>query len=93
MHTKRLLHYSDTYIPKTAIIMPALKFDLVARHAESTLHELVSRQNHRLMRRNWPSENVGVMLVFCLVFVIFIGLIALFVQKRMVKRRAMRQNV
>jgi hypothetical protein len=51
---------------------------------------LVTRDDalHQLARRNWPSENRGVMVVFCIVFVVAFGLAALFLYRRIIARRA-----
>ncbi|PGG98112.1 hypothetical protein AJ80_09584 [Polytolypa hystricis UAMH7299] len=44
---------------------------------------------HQLAKRdNWASNNVGVVLVFCIVFIVFVGLISLVVYRRMMARRA-----
>ncbi|PGH03609.1 hypothetical protein AJ79_07338 [Helicocarpus griseus UAMH5409] len=41
-------------------------------------------------RSNWAGENAGVMLVFCLLFVIGVGLIVLFIYRWMMGRKAAR---
>ena len=48
--------------------------------------------HHTLVRRksNWASHNVGVTLVFCIVFIIASGLIGLFLYRKMLARRARR---
>jgi hypothetical protein len=48
---------------------------------ESHLHHLVKR-------RNWASENPGVILVFCIVFIVGVGIISLFVYRRWMARKA-----
>jgi hypothetical protein len=52
---------------------------------------LITRDDalHQLARRdNWPSQNRGVMVVFCIVFVVAFGLAALFLYRRIIARRA-----
>jgi hypothetical protein len=44
---------------------------------------------HQLVRRgSWPSENVGVMVVFCIVFVVAVGLLSIFLHKKFMAKRA-----
>ncbi|KAL1836558.1 hypothetical protein VTJ49DRAFT_4919 [Mycothermus thermophilus] len=43
--------------------------------------------SHLAKRSNWASENSGVVLVFCIVFVVGVGLIGLFIYKKMIARR------
>lgn len=49
-------------------------------------------QSHQLVRRgsNWASHNVGVTLVFCIVFIIASGLIGLFLYRKLLARKARR---
>jgi hypothetical protein len=42
---------------------------------------------HELGKRNWASEEAGVIVVFCIVFLVGVGLIALCVHKWLVRRR------
>jgi len=46
------------------------------------LHLLAKR------KKSWPAKNAGVMLVFCIVFVIATGLISLAVYRKILARRA-----
>jgi hypothetical protein len=62
--------------------MPAINFPLVARDSFSQLAK----------RNNWPAENAGVMVVFCVTFVVAVGLICLFIYKKMLARREKRQS-
>lgn len=39
-------------------------------------------------RDNWAAENPGVILVFCIVFVVGFGIVALFAYRRWMKRKA-----
>ena len=43
-----------------------------------------------LVRRDtgWPAKNPGPMVVFCIVFVVGAGLLALFINKKLVARKA-----
>jgi hypothetical protein len=52
-------------------------------------HSLASRDAAALVRRaaDWPSQNVGVMVVFCIVFVVASGLIWLAISKKLTARR------
>ncbi|KAG2012686.1 hypothetical protein GB937_007039 [Aspergillus fischeri] len=49
---------------------------------ESHIHHLAKR------RHNWASENPGVVLVFCIVFIVGVGIIGLFVYRRWMARKA-----
>lgn len=60
--------------------MPALDLSLVARSPF-----LVKRAD------NWASNNVGVVLVFAIVFIVAAGLISLFIYRRILARQAARQ--
>ena len=49
---------------------------------------------HRLAKRgNWASREVGVIVVFCIVFVVATGLIGLGISKYLAKRKARRSDV
>ncbi|KAK0745206.1 hypothetical protein B0T21DRAFT_251329, partial [Apiosordaria backusii] len=61
--------------------MAAINTSLVARDTYAALSK----------RSNWAAEEPGVMVVFCIVGVVGIGLIALFIYKKMVARRERRQ--
>jgi ATPase proteolipid family protein len=44
---------------------------------------------HQLIRRgNWASHNAGVVLVFCIVFIVAVGLASLFIYKKWAARKA-----
>jgi uncharacterized YccA/Bax inhibitor family protein len=51
-------------------------------------HALVSRADSVLAKRNWASENVGPMVVFCIVGTVGIFLIILWLYKCMQRRRS-----
>ncbi|PGH28349.1 hypothetical protein GX50_08913 [[Emmonsia] crescens] len=60
--------------------MPALS--LITRD-EAVYHQLTKR-------KNWAGKNAGVVLVFCIVFIIAVGLISLFVYRWNLRRKAAR---
>lgn len=62
--------------------MAAISLPVVARDTFTTLTK----------RNNWAGENAGVMVVFCVVFVVGVGLISLFIYKKMLARREKRQS-
>lgn len=62
--------------------MPAISTAVVARDTFS-----------HLAKRNWASEEPGVIVVFCIVFIVAVGLIALFIHKKLAARREKRQQV
>jgi len=55
--------------------------------ADSPLHQLVRR------KKNWAGKNVGVVLVFCIVFVIAAGLSSLYFYRKWMARKARRGAV
>jgi hypothetical protein len=58
-------------------IMPAIS--LATR--DQTMHQLVRRGN-------WASHNAGVVLVFCIVFIVAVGLASLFIYRKWAARKA-----
>ncbi|KKZ63925.1 hypothetical protein EMCG_01784 [[Emmonsia] crescens] len=60
--------------------MPALS--LITRD-EGVYHQLTKRSN-------WAGRNAGVVLVFCIVFIIAVGLISLFAYRWNLRRKAAR---
>jgi hypothetical protein len=62
--------------------MPAISLPVVARDMA-----------HIAKRSNWAGENAGVMVVFCIVFVVAVGLIALFISKKVQARKEKRAAV
>ena len=48
--------------------MPAIDKTLIAR--DDSLHQLA--------KRNWAGDNAGVVVVFCIVFIVGVGLVGLF---------------
>jgi hypothetical protein len=66
--------------------MPSLDFAVVKRDMTANFNQLVRR------KESWPHRNPGVMVVFCVVFVIAAGLIFLFFYRKMLARRARKGN-
>ncbi|KAG5953075.1 hypothetical protein E4U53_007044 [Claviceps sorghi] len=56
--------------------MAAIDTALIAREAVNTL-----------AKRNWPSENAGVMVVFCIVFVVACAIIGVSISKCLTRRK------
>jgi hypothetical protein len=61
--------------------MPAIT-SLVARDA---IHTIAKREN-------WAAQEAGVVVVFCVVFVVAVGLIALFIHKKLQARKKAREG-
>lgn len=62
--------------------MPAISNSIVTRDAIA----------HLAKRQNWAAREPGVMVVFCILGVVGIGLIFLFIHKKLAARRAKKQN-
>ncbi|KAL3959601.1 hypothetical protein ACCO45_004718 [Purpureocillium lilacinum] len=45
-----------------------------------------------LAKRNWASQEAGVIVVFCIVFIVAVGLISLWIHKILKRRKAARPN-
>jgi len=58
------------------------------------INTIVARESfsHIAKRSNWAAREAGVVLVFCIVFVVAVGLISLFVHKKLAARRAAKQT-
>jgi hypothetical protein len=61
--------------------MPAVNTAIVARDAFS-----------HIAKRNWAGQEAGVIVVFCIVFVVAVGLLALFISKKLAARKAAKQT-
>lgn len=46
-----------------------------------------------IKRSNWAGENPGVVLVFCIVFIVAVGIVSLFVYRQWMARKAKRAAV
>ena len=57
--------------------MPAIQRSVVVR---DTLNLIAKRSN-------WAGREPGVIVVFCIVFIVLVGLVALFIHKQLVARR------
>ncbi|OAA50734.1 hypothetical protein ISF_09352 [Cordyceps fumosorosea ARSEF 2679] len=53
----------------------------ITTHPGLVMHEIAKRS------KSWPAKNVGVMVVFCIVFVVAVALLAIFVSKCLKRRR------
>lgn len=62
--------------------MAAIDYTLVARDSFSTLAK----------RTNWAGKNPGVMVVFCVLFVVGVGLISLWIYRKVLARREKRAS-
>jgi predicted permease len=62
--------------------MPAINTAIVARDTFSSVAK----------RSNWAGKEAGVVVVFCIVFVVAVGLIGLFIHKKLAARKARKQN-
>ncbi|KAJ0119144.1 hypothetical protein J7T55_013380 [Diaporthe amygdali] len=67
--------------PHTNYKMPAINNALVAREAFS----------HIAKRENWAQKEAGVVVVFCIVFVVALGVLSLFISKKISAARARKQ--
>ncbi|OLN81150.1 hypothetical protein CCHL11_09536 [Colletotrichum chlorophyti] len=56
--------------------MPAIK-SIVARDAV-----------HQLAKRNWASQEAGVIVVFCIVFVVAVGILGFWISRLISRRKA-----
>lgn len=62
--------------------MPAVNTALLSREAVSNIAK----------RQNWAQQEVGVVVVFCIVGVVALGLISLFISRRVSAARARKQT-
>jgi hypothetical protein len=62
--------------------MPAIN-SIVARNQFS---QLLKREE------NWAQQEAGVVVVFCIVFIVAVGLIALWIHKKLAARKAAKQT-
>ncbi|KAK0759970.1 hypothetical protein N5P37_007046, partial [Trichoderma harzianum] len=72
-------------IPKLSAqdTMAAINKQLIATRAVSEL----------VKRKNWAAREPGVIVVFCIVFIVAVGLIGLFIHKQCAKRRASKSQI
>ncbi|KAF7519259.1 hypothetical protein PCG10_010121 [Penicillium crustosum] len=69
--------------------MAAVKIIHHTKSAYLSLHQIVERSGHK---GNWANRNRGVVLVFCIVFLVVVGIIALFAYRRMLQRKANKES-
>ena len=56
-------------------------------------HKVASPPLHEVAKRgNWADRNRGVVMVFCIVFLVAVGIIALFAYRRILKRKADKES-
>lgn len=60
--------------------MPVISNAIVARDSFS-----------HIAKRNWAGQEAGVIVVFCIVFVVAVGVIGLFIHKKIAARKAAKQ--
>ncbi|KAJ5339543.1 hypothetical protein N7452_006271 [Penicillium brevicompactum] len=65
--------------------MPAIGIESRVNGAPPSVYSVVKRGN-------WADRNRGVVLVFCIVFLVVVGVIALFAYRRMLKRKADKES-
>ncbi|OPB43633.1 hypothetical protein A0O28_0099210 [Trichoderma guizhouense] len=72
-------------IPKLSAqdTMAAINKQLIATRAVSEL----------VKRKNWAAREPGVIVVFCIVFIVAVGLLGLFIHKQCAKRRASKSQI
>lgn len=63
--------------------MPAINKAVIVRDTASLIAK----------RSNWAGREAGVVVVFCVVFVVAVGLLALFIHKKLAARKAAKQNL
>ncbi|KAJ5199730.1 hypothetical protein N7491_009472 [Penicillium cf. griseofulvum] len=68
--------------------MPPIKKVHATKSASLSLHSIVERGK----KGNWANRNRGVVLVFCIVFLVVVGVMALFAYRRMLKRKADKES-
>ncbi|MCJ1357980.1 MAG: hypothetical protein MMC33_007977 [Icmadophila ericetorum] len=58
-------------------------------------YSLISRDAHNILAKranNWAGHNPGIILVFCIVFIVAVGLISLFIYRKLLARKARQGN-
>jgi hypothetical protein len=76
-------------MPETMLIHYSALLEMAAI---STLQ--IRDAGHQLSkRRNWAGHEAGVIVVFCVVFIVATGLISLYVSRAIARRRAARSTV
>ncbi|KAJ5782322.1 hypothetical protein N7457_004096 [Penicillium paradoxum] len=69
--------------------MAAINVIYHGNSASPSLHSIVKRSGHK---GNWANRNRGVVLVFCIVFLVVVGIMALFGYRRFLKRKVEKQS-
>ncbi|KOS39501.1 hypothetical protein ACN38_g9659 [Penicillium nordicum] len=74
-------HHSDSMAP--------VKIIHRTKSPSLSLYQIVERSGHK---GNWANRNRGVVLVFCIVFLVVVGVMALFAYRRMLQRKAKKES-
>ncbi|KAJ6139908.1 hypothetical protein N7471_006394 [Penicillium samsonianum] len=69
--------------------MAAIRIIHHTKSASLSLHSIAERSGKK---GNWANRNRGVVLVFCIVFLVVVGIMALFAYRRMLKRKADKES-
>lgn len=81
-----LVHnHTNSYIPANLSTPQSKMAALIPLSARPAVHALLSKRE-----KSWPAREAGVMVVFCVVFVVASGLLALCISRSIAKRRAAR---
>ena len=70
--------------------MPAVDYSLIVRDVSNILIRQTTPSTRP--RHNWAYRNPGIVLVFCIVFIVATGLIALFLYRKILARKARSGN-
>ncbi|MCJ1235521.1 hypothetical protein MMC14_003490 [Varicellaria rhodocarpa] len=70
--------------------MPAIDYSLL--NEASALIKRQGENVHLNPHRNWAYRNPGIVLVFCIVFIVAVGLISLFIYRKVLARKARAQR-
>jgi predicted MFS family arabinose efflux permease len=68
--------------------MPAIEMVPYTKLVSPSLYPIVKRGK----KGNWANRNRGVVLVFCIVFLVVVGVMALFAYRRYLKRKADKES-
>ncbi|RAK96620.1 uncharacterized protein BO80DRAFT_468416 [Aspergillus ibericus CBS 121593] len=77
--------FISSSVPSAEFVRPFLIMAAIDLLAIEARHQVIKRSN-------WASENPGVVLVFCIVFIVAVGIIALFIYRKCMARKAAKQS-
>ncbi|KAJ5457731.1 hypothetical protein N7475_009119 [Penicillium sp. IBT 31633x] len=69
--------------------MAAIRVVYHAKTAYPSLYSIIKRSGKK---GNWANRNRGVVLVFCIVFLVVVGIIALYAYRRILRRKAEKES-